>query len=47
MNALSVVEGVRDLDLVDRSVLVLDLNGEVLSLSEGVEAEDLCAARRR
>jgi hypothetical protein len=47
LNALSVVEGVRDLDLVNRSVLVLDLDGKVLSLGEGVEAEDLRAARRK
>jgi hypothetical protein len=37
---LSGVEGVGDLNLVDRAVLVLDLDVEVLALGKVVEAED-------
>lgn len=37
---LSLVESVRDLDLVNRSVLVLDLDVQVLTLGKGVKTED-------
>ena len=35
-----------NLNLVNGSVLVLDLDGKVLSLSEGIEAEDLRRRRK-